>query len=286
MTYNVRVIAGGNASLKPETSENVGFGIIIEPKQGLLQGLRLSVDYADVKKTGAISTLTDSQIVSNQVLFPGRITRDPTTNLITIVDTSFVNLFLARMKAFNWAFNYRRQTEVGTFELSDTATVIEHLQKQAAFKGPLLEYVGYSVSGGPIKTRNNTTLSWRRKQLSVAVTSRWTDSYKQVGIPGDPRYSGAPLGSYTPLTTYYLAQGSFTIPSQIYFDLFASWNFGPPISGHGLKNWTEGLTFSVGLHNLLNKIPPFDAYYDTPSYYSPYGNPRLRDFWVSVKKDF
>ncbi len=44
-------------------------------------------------------------------------------------------------------------------------------------------------------------------------------------------------------------------------------------------------TIQAGIKNVFNTLPPFDAGF-APYYYSPYGDPRLRDLWVSVKKEF
>jgi len=49
---------------------------------------------------------------------------------------------------------------------------------------------------------------------------------------------------------------------------------------HGILS---NLTVQVGIKNLFNTLPPFDAYYN-PYYYSPYGDPRLRDYRISIRK--
>jgi len=45
------------------------------------------------------------------------------------------------------------------------------------------------------------------------------------------------------------------------------------------------LTIQLSVKNLFNKLPPFDAYY-TPYFYSPYGDPRLRDYRLTLSKGF
>ena len=43
----------------------------------------------------------------------------------------------------------------------------------------------------------------------------------------------------------------------------------------------------VGLDNVFNKLPPFEANAGyTPFYYSPYGNVLLRTYLLKVKRDF
>ena len=43
----------------------------------------------------------------------------------------------------------------------------------------------------------------------------------------------------------------------------------------------------VGLDNVFNKLPPFEANAEyTPFYYSPYGNVLFRTYLLKVKRDF
>jgi outer membrane receptor protein involved in Fe transport len=55
--------------------------------------------------------------------------------------------------------------------------------------------------------------------------------------------------------------------------------------GKIVQSLASGWTVQVGVKNVFNTLPPFDAYYG-PYYYSPYGDPRLRDLWVGIKHDF
>ena len=78
----------------------------------------------------------------------------------------------------------------------------------------------------------------------------------------------------------------------MYHDLFASYAFGPrkSVSGSQLSTlgskFLSGLTVQAGVRNIFNKIPPFDSYYLGTYYESPYGDLRLRTYWLSVKKAF
>jgi outer membrane receptor protein involved in Fe transport len=42
----------------------------------------------------------------------------------------------------------------------------------------------------------------------------------------------------------------------------------------------------VGVTNVFNKEPPYDAFFSGGFYYSPYGDPRLRTYNVSLRKSF
>ena len=51
------LFSGGNPDLKPEKADTLTVGAVVAPKQGGLRGLRLSVDYYDIKVVDAIGTL-------------------------------------------------------------------------------------------------------------------------------------------------------------------------------------------------------------------------------------
>ena len=47
----------------------------------------------------------------------------------------------------------------------------------------------------------------------------------------------------------------------------------------------SNLTIQVAVKNLFNTLPPFDAE-SGPYFYSQYGDPRLRDYRLSLRKGF
>jgi outer membrane receptor protein involved in Fe transport len=91
------------------------------------------------------------------------------------------------------------------------------------------------------------------------------------------------------VSPYYIdAQGSNSIPSQIYHDIFGSYTFGTGAAGQGANLIHKVLSdFSVqfGIKNILNKSPPFDAI-NSPYYYSTYGDARLRSYRVGIQLRF
>ena len=137
--------------------------------------------------------------------------------------------------------------------------------------------------------RNNIGVTWQKNSLLLGWTSTYYDSYYQYAAPGGP-YSQR-FGVYT---FYTGAQGGTTIPSQTYHDFFGSYVFAKRREAAG-SSWAakhltpkallSGVTVQAGVKNVFDKVAPFDAFY-SPYYYSPYGNVRLRSYWLSVKKEF
>jgi hypothetical protein len=204
------------------------------------------------------------------------VTRDPTSGLITLVDASYLNAIEYKTNGWDLTIDYRKPTDFGTFDLHAVGTVIEHDQRQYTTGGPFPEYVGFPGEGGEGKTKANATLSWEYRQWTLGWTTTYFGSYLQAyGSPGSPY--ALQNGPYTGITD---AQGGFTIPSQMYHAIFGSYGFGKtPV------RLLSNVTIQFGIKNLFNTLPPFDAFYN-PYYYSPYGDPRLRDYWVSVRKGF
>jgi outer membrane receptor protein involved in Fe transport len=121
-----------------------------------------------------------------------------------------------------------------------------------------------------------------------------------MGAAGGPYSLRLASGGVYAASTYSTPQGSDHIPGQIYHDAFISYAFGKPktIAGAAAKSgkafslrsfdtaFLSGLTVQVGVRNVFNAAPPLDVAYDSNYYLSPYGDLRLRSFWVSLKKTF
>ena len=76
------------------------------------------------------------------------------------------------------------------------------------------------------------------------------------------------------------------VSGQIYHDVNIGYRT-PITPGHGLLSKVFGnITIQAGVKNVFNTKPAFYVDYNQGLIYSPYGDPRLRDFWVSIKKEF
>jgi len=63
------------------------------------------------------------------------------------------------------------------------------------------------------------------------------------------------------------------VPSQTYHDVYGGYSF------------LSSVEVQAGVKNVFNKRPPFDANM-TALYYSPFGDPRLATYYVSIRKAF
>ena len=273
---------GGNPNVTPETSENWTAGVVFTPKA--VPGLRFAIDYTHIKKNNNITTLSAQQIVDNEAIFPGRVTRGPVpvgdtfgVGTITGIDTTTLNLFSTAVEAYDISLGYQKTTAtMGTFSVDALATVTEHYLQRIALGAPLLDYVGTPNNGGPLKFRGNLAVTWSRGPWQAGWTATYYGGYKITAAP------------FTTLTTFVLSNGGPTVPSQIYHDVFVGYRFGAAgrteAKWHRLLDRTELL---VGVRNVFNKAPAFDGGAGPSSWFlSPYGDVRLASYYLSLKRSF
>lgn len=272
--YNVDTIGGGNPDLKPQTSQSWNFGVIWEPESGALNGLRLGVEHYQITQPDYI-TVPDVQLIVDSPQLASRVTRDPMTGLITLVEQTPVNATVYKTSGWDIGFDYHRPTSLGSFELHAAATTIVHDERQYAIDSPLLEYVGSPGEGGQLRTKGNIGLNWQYKDWMLGWNTTYYSKYRQIGAPGGP---GAQ--QYGPTTNYTDPQGGFSIPSQTYHDFFGSYS-----GGRRANAFLSDLEIKFGVKNVFNTAPPFDVY-NAYYYYSYYGDSRMRSYWIDVRKGF
>lgn len=287
----VFTLSGGNPDLKPQNSKSLNAGIIWQPTRGPLKGMRVNVEYYKIEQFDAIATLQAQAIVDNEDLFPGRIARD-NTGAITLVDVSMVNLYHRETEGWDLNVNYALKTGLGTFNLDVVQTIIRHLKSQYSQTLPEFDAAGFHPAdlGGAPKYRGSGTVSWEHNGWTASWTTRHIGAYKQLGVAGGPSSLQNRNGSAD--MTYITPQGGDSIASQRYHDVYVGYAFGKVDSSDNAKSRKaaakalDGLTVQVGMRNVFDKVPPFDAYYSSNYYLSPFGDVRLRSYWLSVRKSF
>jgi iron complex outermembrane recepter protein len=145
---------------------------------------------------------------------------------------------------------------------------------------------------GAMKKRLNTGLAWEDVHWTATWNMRFFDSYFEYGAAGGPlslQFATPPGSDYL---TYVRALGSRKVDSQIFNDVIVGYNFGrfaamgrPANSFFGNRVF-DGLSFQLGIKNVFNKAPAFDASPFASGYMSSYGDNRMRSVWMTVKRTF
>jgi len=268
---------GGNPGLKPEKSESISAGLIWTPKN--ITHLRFSVDYVRIKKTDNIVSPTPQQVVDNESLWPERVTRGPNlagdpagwAGPITNVDSRVVNLASATVEAYDFALDYRWETTSwGTLDFNAAATRTTDFTTQLFSFSPEVQGLGI-LSSRPQKWRANGGITWQRSNLTLGWATRYYDSY---------------LASTSAAVLVSQGNGG-RVNSQVFHDVFARWKFPGITSGrHGWRGLLRGTEIQVGLKNVFNAAPAFDAGAVSAGYYSYLADPRLASYYISLKKIF
>jgi outer membrane receptor protein involved in Fe transport len=251
-----------------------------------LDGLRLNVEYYQIDQFDAVSAPTAQFIVDHESLYPGRVTRDG-AGAITLVNASAVNLFRRVTEGVDVSVDYSVKTGLGQWSLHAVHTTVLHLKEQYSATLPLYDGVGYPNEGFAAKSKSNAGITWERKRWTLGWTARHFSSYHQYGAPGGPAATAGLVN--VAATNILLAQGASTIPSQTYHDLMVGYSFPPKVPGNSRRLaalWSD-LGVTLGVRNVFNQAPPFDVFRDAAGFYmSSYGDPRLRTYWLSVRKGF
>lgn len=237
-TYTTFQIRGGNPSVQPEEADTFTAGIVYQPAR--VDGLSLSVDWYDIEVDGAIDFLGVQEIVdqcydTGSEEFCGRITRDPTENLILEVENTFMNVDkmnvsgvdveLALNRQINW---FREGAESLRWRLLASKMHENSTSEAGAPKRDLVGEVG--VAGLP-EYQWVSNVTYGNGPFSLFLQGRWID-----GGVGDIDYvEGVDIDDNS-------------VESVFYTDLRAGWEgqFG---------NDAEWEAF-LHVANLLDEDPP------------------------------
>ena len=270
----INVATGGNPDLTPEESESISIGTVLTPR--MLPALRLSVDYSRIRKTDNIATPLRQVLLDNEDLL-GRVTRSP-TNLpgdlpgwagpVIALDQSSVNLSSAEVEAYDVALDYVWDfAQAGNLSLYLGSTWTTHYKTQIAPTTAEVENAGVTVFN-PLKFKANGGLTWKAQAWTVGWMTQYFDSY----LVADPTVSSS--------VATFLSQGGRVVEDQIYHDVFVSYEF--PAHRRAWSSMLEGLEVKLGIGNVFNSKPPFDAAAAFNGYYANHGDPRLRTYSLTA----
>jgi hypothetical protein len=149
-----------------------------------------------------------------------------------------------------------------------------HARRKTSLTQPMIEYG--NVSGlGPLKFTGTGSLTWDYQRTTVRWGVRYFCKYRVAGPP------------ISAVSVNILPQGGEFVNRQIYSDFLLAYRI--PARGRSavpsrLDRALPGVEIQLGIDNVMNQIPPYD-YYSLYNY-SSRGNPRLRDYRLSVMKPF
>jgi outer membrane receptor protein involved in Fe transport len=223
------LFSGGNADLHEETANTLTFGAVIEPS-GVLDGLRFSADYYDIKIDDVIAQM-GGQIIANQcaagsAVACGYITYDA-NKVITGITNPLFNLNTLKVRGIDFEALYRFRygglfASGGTLTLQATATHMMDLVT-VDITGTAINRAGMNgspngqVSGMPSWSLNGqATMEEGPFSFTTQVRYIAAGTYDATLVgPGDPGYSPTLSNSinlnHVPAETYVNLQFQWTI---------------------------------------------------------------------------
>lgn len=177
-TYQVQTLTAGNADLVPEEADTFTAGAVLRPV--FVPGLKLSVDYYDIKLNNAIISLSAASIVercnSVQPALCALIDRDPVTRMMTYIRNTPQNLQLLQTTGVDFEAAYDLPLFGGDLSLR---SLISYVDKTTMDDGVLVvELAGSSNQpttagiGGVPHWRYNLSGVWKSGPASLGTQVR------------------------------------------------------------------------------------------------------------------
>lgn len=249
---------GGNPDLRPETSNSLTLGVVLQPK--FLPGFDLTVDYWNIDIKNVITQFSfrtlmelcvDLPDINNQ--YCDRVVRDPDTGVPTSVLSNQINAARLYARGIDIGANYRFPLGAGQFNLAFKGS---YLLKQVTETTPGIAAGNVDADGG-----------WQNPRFKATLLTAY--SLGKVNIALDTRFMSA--STYDLKATSDEAYPDNSVPARIYNDLAVQWNVS--------RNYN--ITF--GVRNMFDVMPPyFPAIYRDRSVYDVVG----RYFYTSAKLKF
>jgi iron complex outermembrane receptor protein len=269
-SYNVLLLAGGNAALKPEKARSYSAGFDFTPD--FAPRLRLSGTYFNIHYTNVIAIAggaftnaaltgqfvtfnpTSAQIAAAIALEPaiwGSTLPDSDVDLI--VDLRRANLGVQNISGLDYSASYSVPTDAaGTFSLGVDGTYYLTNETQPAPGAPFIDNLKESSAYPRWYVRG--TLAWQHKAFAANLFVNHTGAFKNVQVS-----PAQEVGSYT------------TVDAHLSVDV-----------GQGFGGSKLQLTFDVT--NVFDKDPPHAA--STPGFFQSAASPIGRMAQVGARIQF
>ena len=250
--------AGGNPTLKPETSKQASLGLAFQP----MPSLQLTADYWQVKLNDRIRSLSPAFMITNYGLFKDSFIRDAQGN-VSYIQAGWVNAADSETKGLDLGMTHSADLFGGKLSTTLTATKMISHKERLIETAPLQQYVG-EWSGTTLY------LPWKASGSAGFKTGPWNTT---LSINYKSSYNDENMSGYdsTPLPARKVSE--YTT-----FNLFSTYT--------GIKNFT----LSAGIINLFDKDPPF-TWHNVDGVVGAGWDPRVADprgrtVQLSVSYDF
>jgi iron complex outermembrane receptor protein len=232
---------GPNPDLRPEVSTNEFYGLLWEPS--FAKGLSFQVNYYRTHQKDAIQPVNFFVILSNETLFPGRVTRTAPTptdtaagwpGAITEVVEYTANFGEVKNESLDFVAEYVLPWQTyGRWRIGANASHTLESSRALVPGEPPINDVGDTYAGP--KWKGLLSINWTRGPWSASVLTSYLSGFKS-------NTAGYQSNTWTMAT-----------PAMSKLDLRGSYEFKRGVWRH----FGKGLRLSLGVENVADREPPF-----------------------------
>jgi iron complex outermembrane receptor protein len=222
-------LTGGNPGLTPEKADSFTAGLVFEP--AWLPRTQFSVDYYHIRLKDAISALEAQEVVNgcyilNRQSLCDVITRDPTTNFITAVSTTLINVATVETSGIDFEAASSIPVGGGTIKLHALLSYIFNLD--TTINDVVSDKAGeVGITGGIPHWKANLRISYELEPIRFGATLRH--------VAG---------GNYSNALVEGVGINDNSVGAQTLVDL------------HGSYDLKKGVQFFARIDNLFDVDPP------------------------------
>ena len=272
----VAVRTRGNENLVPEESTAFNIGMSFEP----IEQLKIDLDYWSFDFENVI-VQTNSQATVNAAAETGNtedVIRigDPTTGVISQINTSFVNASNVETSGLDFNISYLIETDMGTIEPTLGGTYIREYDLVDPLSGTV-DGVGKrnfrNFGTSTPELRYNIGLAWKGENISANLFARYIDSYiDDENCEDGSRYSESPTALNLCSDGFYEIDSHMTVDAQVNFDMAK------------MLDLNNSYTLTLGGINITNDDPP--TVYSDGGFDSKVHDPRGRMVYIKLTAGF
>jgi iron complex outermembrane receptor protein len=271
-------VNGGNPDLQAEKASTWTVGAVLAPRAGMLEGLRASADYYDIKVDGFISSAGGAQSIIDRCAAGNQsncdlIVRDNANNIQEVRNIN-LNLQWLRTKGLDIEADYRLPLEKlshgmpGSLDFRTLVTLT--FESATNTYGVVVDRAGETGAAGIPDYLINSSVTYASGPISATLQARYIPDglfdASRVG-PDQPGYS---LTNVNAITDNH-------VDGRLYFNLYGSYNI--------LHSGERRLQVFGTVNNLFNNDPPSApqlGYSTNPIYFDQIG----RQFRLGLRFDY
>ena len=262
----------GNPDLEPETSENLTFGLVISPAEGLV----ITADFWKIEQKGVVGLLNADNAVLLDFIFReqgttfDRLIRDPITLEPLIFNDKFQNQEVRNVEGLDFSVVYSFETNAGDFDVKLNAAHLTRFDQAPGPEQQIIVDAGLSSAGsgsliqqnGRPKWRATASLRWRKDQWGAGLFAKYVGDIVDTSVRADS--DTADPGKALPVKQF------FTVNTYVDYRV-----------EDGIL---EDARLRLGVRNIFDEEPPLAD--QSFGYFGSLHSNRGRYFYLDVSKRF